>query len=73
MLFDLCVSNLGDKLDIKFGRTTFYSILTNDACKHIRVSSNKTDVCDTCDLLPMELNSIAHAGPYAEGMRNSIT
>lgn len=48
----------------QFTRNTFYSILTSDVCNHIRVKSNKTDTCETCDLLRMELNSIAHALPY---------
>ena len=67
MLFELCLNDLSQPSNFKFSRSTFYSILTSDACKHIRVSSPKTDVCETCDLLRMELNSIAHAAPYQEG------
>jgi len=67
MLFELCINDLSQQSNFKFSRSTFYSTLTNDTCKHIRVSSPKTDVCDTCELLRMELNSIAHALPYQEG------
>jgi len=67
MLFELCVNELSRQSNFKFSRSTFYSILTSDTCNHIRVKSPKTDVCETCDLLRMELNSIAHARRYQEG------
>ncbi len=67
MLFELCINDLSRQSNFKFSRSTFYSILTSDACKHIRINSPKTDVCETCELLKMELNSIAHAKPYQEG------
>jgi len=67
MLFELCINDFSKQSNIKFSRSTFYSILTSDVCNHIRVSSPKTDTCETCDLLRMELNSITHALPYQEG------
>jgi len=67
MLFELCVNSISQKSDVVFSRSTFYSILNSDVCKHIRVNSPKTDVCETCDSLRTELNSIAHASPYQEG------
>ena len=67
MLFELCINDFSKQSNIKFSRYTFYSILTSDVCNHIRVSSPKTDTCETCDLLRMELNSIKHALPYQEG------
>lgn len=67
MLFELCVNSISRQSDFVFSRSTFYSILTSDICKHIRIRSPKTDVCETCDRLRTELNSITHASPYREG------
>jgi hypothetical protein len=67
MLYKLCLNELCQLKGFQFSRSTFYSTLTNDTCRHIRVNSPKTDVCETCELLRMELNSIAHALPYQEG------
>lgn len=72
MLFELCVDSISQQSDFVFSRSTFYSILTSDVCKHIRVSSPKTDVCETCDCLRTELNSIAHGSPYQEGQEISL-
>lgn len=72
MLYELCSESISSQSGFVFSRSTFYSILTGDACKYIRVSSPKTDVCETCDLLRTELNSIVHAAPYREGHEISM-
>ncbi len=56
MLYSLCLEDT----DHQFSRSTFYSIFNNDICKHVRIRSPRSDMCDTCDLLRNILNSIAH-------------
>lgn len=56
LLYSLCIEDTGRQ----FSRSTFYSIFNGDACKHVRIRSPRSDMCDTCDHLRRVLNSIAH-------------
>lgn len=59
MLHALCLEDIGNRLEFSFSRSTFYSILRSDACKHVRISNPRTDMCNTCDLLKKTLTSMA--------------
>ena len=56
MLYSLCLEDTGHQ----FSRSTFYAIFQSDPCKHVRIRSPRSDMCDTCDLLRHVLNSMAH-------------
>jgi len=60
LLYNLCLEEIGLHIDLSFSKSTFYSIFRSTACKHIRINSPRSDMCDTCDLLKNTLISIAH-------------
>ncbi len=47
-----------DLKGMTFSRSAFYRILTNDACKHIKIRSSRTDMCSTCERIKIELRSL---------------
>ncbi len=47
-----------DLEDMTFSRSAFYRILKNDACKHIKIRSPRTDMCSTCERIKVELRSL---------------
>lgn len=55
LLTSMCRKEL---VNIAFSRSAFYSILKNDACKHIKIRSSRTDMCSTCERIKVEIRSL---------------
>lgn len=55
LLTSMCRKDLGT---MAFSRSAFYEILKNDACKHIKIRSSRTDMCSTCERIKVELRSL---------------
>jgi len=60
MLYNLCLKGIRHHIEHSFSKSLFYSIFRSEPCKHIRINSPRSDMCDTCDLLKSTLISIAH-------------
>lgn len=55
LLTSMCRKEL---VNLTFSRSTFYRILKNDTCKHIKIRSPRSDMCSTCERLKVELRSL---------------